>query len=72
MQCFPVISLEAPKKIKKHFNQNRYTLDRVSNLRSQRAKQKSQPFQGNNMWFMKVSQNASSLFWKTFIHLLWF
>jgi len=38
MKCFPVISLEGLKKIKKHFNKNRQTLDQGLNLKSQRPK----------------------------------
>jgi len=48
MKIFPVIFFEGLKKIKKHFNQNRQTLDRGLNLRSQSAKQASHPLQGDD------------------------
>ena len=70
MKGFLIISLERLKKIKKHFNQNRQTLDRGLNLRSRSAKQASHPLQGDDRWLRNVSQNVFPLFWITCIPLL--
>jgi len=47
--CFVVYYLEGMKKIKKHFNQNKQTLERCFNLTSQSAKQANHPLQGDDM-----------------------
>jgi hypothetical protein len=70
MKCFPVIYLEGLKKIKKHFNKNKQTLDRGLNLRSQSAKQASHPLQGDDRWFVKRLSTCVSTFWTTCVPLL--
>ena len=62
MKYVPVISLERLKKIKKHFNQNRQTLDRGLNLRRKKCETGKPPIPRDDRWLWNVSRNVSSLF----------
>ena len=68
--CFLLSYLEGIKKIKKHLNQNKQTLERSLNLTSQSAKQVSHPLQGDDRWFVKWLSKFGLSFWTTNIPLL--
>jgi len=68
--CLLVNYLERMKKIKKHLNQNKQTLERSLNLTSQSAKQSSHPLQRDDRWFVKFLSKFGFTFWTSNIPLL--